>query len=165
MSGAPFATRPRSGARRGQGAGRRLLAAAIALAAGGAVLAGCTSTHDVLGSGASPCFKAVAVARLALHRTGRFSGVRPLAGTALGPALDSYQPGSAGGLAFGPRTALCLVAYRGSYDASRLEHVLRPGPSSATLAVVIVRQRDEQVVATILVDHPARSLARVLPAH
>jgi hypothetical protein len=137
--------------------------AGLVLAA--ALFSGCTSPRNVLGTTASPCYRAVAVARLALHREGRFFGVRPLRGTGLTPALALYRSSSLH-LAYGPRTPLCLVAYRGRFDASVLTLALRPGPRKGRLAVVIVRQRDERVVGTLLFAHaPPRRLARLLPAH
>ena len=139
--------------------------ALLALAVVGAVtLGGCTSPRNVLGSSASPCYRAVAVARLALHRQGRFSGVRMVAGRSMAPVLAGYEA-TASGPVLRARTALCLVAYRGTYVAAGLEALLRPGPARGHLAVVVVGQRDGRVVATLLLDHPPPPLARIFPIH
>lgn len=128
-----------------------------------ALLTGCTSPRNVLGTAASPCFRAVAVARLALHRVGRFSGVRPLRGDGLAPVLAGLQASSAH-LDYKASTPLCLVAYRGRFDAARVSSALSPVPATGDLALVIVRQRDVRVVATLLFDHtPPRAVARLLP--
>lgn len=141
---------------------RRGLALLTVALAGAVALGGCTSPRNVLGSSASPCYRSVAVARLALHREGRFSGVRSVTGRSLAPVLAGYDP-TVARHAFQVRTALCLVAYRGTYAAAGLDALLRPGPARGHLAVVVVDQRDDRVVATLLLDRPPPSLARIFP--
>ncbi len=151
----------RSGGRRR--AGR--LRAGLGVLALSAVLAGCTTPRNVLGPTVSRCYRAVAVARLALHGHGRFAGVRALSGTALRPVLAGYHPARDARLVLRSSTGLCVVAYRGSYEASTLGSVLEPSVAFGHLAVVVVRQRDERVIGTLVMDRASRQLQRVFPVH
>ena len=154
------------GARRGAGRARRAFGVAVAgtaLLVSGCTVSGCTTARNVLGPKVSPCYRAVAVARLALHRHGRFDGVRALPGTSVELVLADYHPRTSRRVAVGPRTAICLVAYRGRFSAAGLQAVLRPGPAEARVAVVVVRQKDLEVVGILLVNRAPRRLARVLP--
>lgn len=128
-------------------------------------LAACTTPRNVLGPTVSRCYRAVAVARLALHREGRFAGVREVAGASLRPVLAGYHPGASGRFDFRASSTLCLVAYRGRFRAADIGSTLQPGPATGRLAVVVVRQRDERVVGTLLLERTSRELDRVFPVH
>lgn len=160
----PTPRRP-GGPRRGRRGGVARCGLALGVFVGALALAGCTTPRNVLGPTANRCYRAVAVARLALHREGRFAGVRALPATSVKPVLAEYHPETAGRVALAPSTALCLVAYEGTFRASALGSVLEPGPATGRLAVVVVRQRDERVLGTLLMNRPTRRLVRVFPLH
>lgn len=157
----PWWTR-RGGDPAGRSGPRRVLIA-LCLIMTSLAAAACTSPRDVLGPAASPCYRAVAVARLAVHRQGRFSGVQSVSGTTLTPVLRRVAGSRHAHFGYGPKTALCLVAYRGHFRANEVERGVQRGGGVGQFAVVVVRELDERVVTTIVLQKPPIPLTRVFP--
>ncbi|MCU1488749.1 MAG: hypothetical protein JWM85_154 [Acidimicrobiaceae bacterium] len=143
----------------------KVLSGSAAIAVASVLASACTSPRDVLGPKESPCYRAVAVAHLAVEGAGRFSGVRQLDGKSLLMALSADRiahPGVPQRIRAN-KDALCLVAYRGHFSASRVRSPWRVGTKPATYAVVLVTESDSKVVATLLLGRPPVRLTRFLP--
>jgi hypothetical protein len=117
-----------------------LLAASLALASA------CTAGHSSLGTSASPCFKALPLAKDAVHNRGSLIGVRRVPARSLGRTplreLPSLQRlGS---------TPVCLVAFRGPYPPGGVDHALHR--RGGRFAVVIVNERGDRVLASFVFD-------------
>jgi hypothetical protein len=130
---------------------RRGGATAVALGVLGLVVvgAGCTGARNDLGTTSGQCFRAIPVARAAVHGRGSY------AGTVL-VSVDSLRATSRLRLVAdraGPRVrAICLVAYKGTY---RLEQVMgdvgNPPPGGVgTYAVVVVSSPGNLLLGTTL---------------
>lgn len=143
---------------------RRVLVALTVLVAGG-VLSGCTSPRDVLGPKESPCYRAIAVAKLAVRGAGSFSGVRELSVKSLLAALEQGRPGPSDipVRLVRAQDGLCLVAYRGRYSDSNVTHAWPLDPAPDRYAVVVVREAEATVVTTILVRKAPLRLTKVFP--
>ncbi|HVX20234.1 MAG TPA: hypothetical protein VHB02_02690 [Acidimicrobiales bacterium] len=121
--------------------------AAVVLAAA-AVLAGCTSVRNDLGTSNSGCYVALPAASAAVGDVGRLLGVRLVDVSSL-PA-DSHLLYRAATTAPGPTVQrVCLVGFAGHFEAAG---VGRPvGRPSGTLAVVELAYPDSRLLATLLV--------------
>jgi hypothetical protein len=133
-------------------------------------LVACQKVTRTVTSQVSPCFKVLPVAHAAVHGQGTFVDVRrirgtgavrfPRATTTLVPSPPGPLPGS-GGIApivppsppttAGPSRDVCVVAYKGTFDPARVDHLIGPN-RSGRFAVVIVSVRRAQVRAVILLD-------------
>jgi hypothetical protein len=146
-------------------AARRLaLASAVVLAS--CSLAACTSPRNTLGTSTSPCFRALAVARDAVHDRGRFAGVRYFSAHDLARLLVEARPPIRGtSIAGPPRVGLCVVAYQDDFRPGEVElaRAERPGPHR--YALVVVRLHDVRVLVTLLVRRVPWRLTRVFPTH
>jgi hypothetical protein len=112
----------------------------------GALLGACTSGHTVLGTASSPCFKALPDAANAVHRRGTLLGVRRVTlGQLLGP-----RPGRAPSIRESRNETVCAVAYRGTFAKSAVEK--GHGRVTGKLAVVLVQDSDNRVIATLVFD-------------
>jgi hypothetical protein len=144
--------------------GRRLGLAALA-AASLAVLAGCTSPRNALGTPTSACYKVLPEARAAVHGQGRFSGVRYVTVADFARALDKMKvqltdvPLTSSHLT----TAVCVVAYRGHFSAADVTDGTPAGARSGRFALVVLRASDARVLATVVLAHAPLRLARIDP--
>lgn len=160
-----------SRARRAAGRGRRIVPALAALALAG-LLSACAPHIDAIGPPESPCFRSLAAASRAVQGHGKFSGVRFLTVAALTkdlrtsktdkvsvpPELTSYRARAA-------QSKVCVVAYRDRYLRSRLESSVWPRRARrGRLVVVVVRERDQQILVSFLLDRAPIGFARVFPA-
>ncbi|HTW99934.1 MAG TPA: hypothetical protein VMD59_14220 [Acidimicrobiales bacterium] len=139
-------------------------AAAVALALGASA---CAARVSGIGAPESPCFRSLPAASLAVHRHGRFAGVRFLSVAELASALRSSRTAPATRLppALAHRAdQICAVAYRGAYEPSSVKAAWPSTVPGARLAVVIVRQRDSVVLVTILLTRPPIGFSRTFPA-
>jgi hypothetical protein len=146
----------------------RLTAASLALVAASLGFAACTSARNALGPQASPCFRVLAVARAAVNDEGRFAGVRYLSPKDLMAALRAMKTGPHGRFAIPAelrreRSAVCAVAYRGSYSTGGVAFGWPPNRHADPLAVVVVRVRDVRVLVTFVLRKPPLRFTRFLP--
>jgi hypothetical protein len=128
------------------------VAALAAAWLGAATLAGCTSARNTLGTNSSLCYRALAVARDAVHNKGQFAGVRLVKVSALThyPHLRSELTARSGT----PPRDVCLVSYRGRF---RLDQVDRPAGSVPAggvgrFAVVAVSVPRNALMATVVLE-------------
>ncbi len=127
------------------------------------LLGGCTAARNGLGTHDSACFRVYPEARAAVHDKGRFAGERYLPPRALIIELhDVVVPDE---LQDAARVATCLVAFTGSFSVSDVEHGWGPGGSTGRIAIVVVRQRDLELLATVVLGRipPRLVFAREFP--
>ena len=124
------------------------------------LLGGCTASRNGLGTHDSVCFKVYPEAVAAVHGHGRFAGERYLPAHALIVQIrkvavpDSLQDASC--------VATCLVAFTGHFTASTVERGWAPDGGAGRIAIVVVRQSDSLLVATVVL---ARMPRRLIFAH
>jgi hypothetical protein len=112
------------------------------------LVSSCTASHNVLGTGDNPCFRVIPEARAAVHDRGTFEGTTYVAPEHLLRAIK-HRNGVPDSLQDVARMATCLVAFKGDFTASDVELGWAPhGPGK--VAVVVVRQRNDVVVATVV---------------
>ena len=114
------------------------------------ILAGCTSARNTLGTSASPCFDALAIAGNAAHHRGTFAGVRLLSFEEFGADVHMREELSD---LFGTKVHnVCAVSYRGSFRLDQVERPLGPplvggvGP----IAIVIVSKPQNRLLGTVV---------------
>jgi len=125
----------------------------LALGVGGSALAGCTAARSALGTGASPCFRAIPPAEDAVHHRGKLAGVRigPLTLVSghyhrLSDALSDRSKV--------PVKAVCFVAYRGTFELNEVERPIMASSSRTTgrFAIVVVSSPQNQLLGTFVVN-------------
>ena len=131
----------------------------------GLLASGCTSPRNTLGTRESSCFKALPVARAAVHDRGRFAGVRYLTGDVLARALGALHPPERGvpHRTDSRHVGICVVAYAGHFDAAAVRDGRPAGARSGNLALVVVRARDERLLVTIVIEKAPVRLTRLYP--
>ncbi len=122
-----------------------VLAAAVAVATG---LTACTAVRDDLGTANGPCYIALPAATAAVHGEGRLDGVRLVSISSLDRSRFLYRTATA---ARGRGRRVCLVAFRGSFAASR---VTKPrGHPSGKLAIVVLDYPENRLLGTVILRH------------
>jgi len=126
-------------------------------------LAGCTASRNGLGTHDSVCFRVIPKAVAAVEGHGHFAGVRYLPPRTL--FLDMPGVSEPDSLSDVARVATCLVAFKGHFTVATVKRGWAPQGGAGRIAIVIVRQRDSALLATvILVRVPARLVfAHVFP--
>ena len=139
---------------------RALLCGLVVLAG---TLGGCTATRNGLGTHDSACFRVLPEALAAVHRHGHLAGERYLPPRAL--ILNLPKTTVPDSLADASKVATCLVAFTGHFKASSVERGWAPSGRAGRIAIVIVRQHDLVLLATVvLVRIPHRLVfAHIFP--
>lgn len=119
---------------------RRLVGGLAVIALAG----GCTSAHNSLGTGSSPCFSALPVAEAAVHHQGSLLGVRRLPVHKLGHHR-AHQLGPVT-----PGELVCVAAFRGEYQPGSVDHEERPVAGRYATVVVTSRAGTQKVVAAFV---------------
>ncbi len=137
----------------------------LAVLLGLALVAGaCTSPKNALGTNASPCFRALVVAAQAVHRSGRFAGVRYLSARDLTVDLvHTDRSPDVPTVLVKANEAVCVVGYAGSFNTGRVSKGWSPAGSVGHFALVIVSARQNRLLATIVLPRSPLRLARVFP--
>jgi hypothetical protein len=154
------------------GLGLAAIAAVVALVA-------CQKVSPVVTASVSPCFRALPQAHAALDGQGKFVDVARIRGGAVtrfprlptttllpeespaAPAtslLPGTSPGAPTTLAPGRRD-VCLVAYSGPFDPSRIQHLVHQ--AGTQYAIVVVGVTSREVRGVVLTD----TLPKPLHAH
>jgi hypothetical protein len=142
--------------------------AALALWCGVAV-SSCTSVRNTLGTHVSACFRVLPEADQAVDQQGQYKGVHFEPVRSLLLDIHKQHLGSA---ADNPPAAIkqaehfpvCLVEYNGNYQLAGLEDGWSPsGAPTGSYAIVVVRQSDSRVVATVLLQHEPERFSRTYP--
>ncbi len=146
-----------------------------ALACVSGLLGGCTPASNAIGPPeSSKCLLAIAASRAAVHGRGRYAGVRYVSARSLAADLKASTELKALKKGQPPRhrvppalaavrSAVCVVAWRGSFDPHAVRAGWPPRHRLGRLAIVVVRQHDVHVVVTLVLDHPPLALARMFP--
>ncbi len=127
------------------------------------LLAGCTAARNVLGTRESACFRVYPEALAAVHAHGRFAGERYLPPRALIIELHDVVVPTA--LKDASRVATCLVAFTGRFTTTNVERGWSPSGEAGRIAIVVVRQHDLVLLATVVLGRipPRLVFARVFP--
>ena len=127
------------------------------------LLGGCTAARNGLGTRDSACFRVYPAATAAVHGHGRFAGERYLPPRALIISLHDVVVPEA--LQDASRVATCLVAFTGRFTTSNVERGWAPSGSAGRIAIVVVRQRDLVLLATVVLGRipPRLIFAHVFP--
>jgi len=137
----------------------KTLAAIAAVVVLAVLPAGCTAARNSLSTHDSLCFRVYPEALAAVHRHGRFAGARYLPPRALILEIHHAVPEA---LLDVSRVATCLVAFKGHFTATGVEKGWAPSAGPGQIAIVVVRQRDSRVLATVVL---ARIPPRLVFAH
>lgn len=132
-------------------AGTRLAGVAAALALAAALLGGCASVRNELGTANSACYISLPRAVAAVHDHGHLFGVRLVNVASLqhrAPLLyraARRAPGKKVG-------QVCLVAFAGTFRSAEVEDAA--GNATGRLAVVELAYPAKRLFATLIVQHP-----------
>lgn len=130
-----------------------LCTAAVVLAT---LLGGCAASRNSLGTHESACFRVLPEANAAVHDHGHFSGEQYLPPRALILEVNhSFVPKS---LSNAAKVATCLVAFTGHFNVVSVERGWAPQGPSGRYAIVVVRQRDLVLLATVVLRRIPRKL-------
>jgi hypothetical protein len=124
-----------------------MIAVACALAAALA-MTGCGSPRTSLGTDASACFRALPIARQAVHQRGRLVGIRRVSGehaSRIVPHGDAAKIGS-----------VCLIAFRDSYEESDVDGVVHTNGSKFAIVAVALDSRPRRLGAVLTDRLPVR---------
>jgi hypothetical protein len=111
------------------------------------------------------------VAKRAVHGIGLFAGVRYLVAKDLRADLRASTERGAKRhheervppALLAARSAVCIVAWQGHFAPSTVLAGWSPHQRSGSLAIVVVRQRDDHVLVTMVLEHAPLGLSRVFP--
>ena len=150
----------RSGRARGMKTALATLAAVLTLLA---TVSGCTSSRNGLGTHDSACFRVLPEALAAVHDHGHLAGERYLPPRELIVSLHNVVVPDA--LKDASKVATCLVAFRGHFTVSNVEKPWAPSGNTGRIAIVVVRQRDSMLIATVVLGRipPRLVFAHVFP--
>jgi hypothetical protein len=122
---------------------RRLaLASALALS-----LAACEKVTRTVTSQVSPCFKVLPQAHAAVGGQGTFVDVTRIRGS----SAQEFPAHAGTTTTVQPSRDVCVVAYEGTFDAGRIEHLIGDN-RTGRYALVVVSVRTQRVHAVILID-------------
>lgn len=142
----------------------RRLRAVAAVVVAGALTAGCASPRAALGPNKSTCFPALSEAAQILNHAGRFAGVtlthvpeRAAGATTTTPSSTGQQETTQQGTTTTlPHRDFCLVAYKGTFDASTIP-LVQGQERTGQYAIVVVTAKTHRVVAVFLRDQLPRA--------
>ena len=146
---------------------KRALIAALAVVGLVVGLNACQKVTKSVSSSISPCFRVLPQAQAAVGKQGTIVDIARLRGepvTVFDRALrgatapdippsslapSSTEPGTTPNPAAGRRD-VCVVAFRGTFDPSRVQHLV--GPQTGRYAIVIVGSLTQRVRLVVLTD-------------
>jgi hypothetical protein len=128
-----------------------------------ACLGGCAASRNALGTHDSACFRVLPEALSAVHDRGHLAGERYLPPRAL--IVEIHHVAVPEALQQASKVATCLVAFTGHYTASDVERGWAPHGTTGQIAIVVVRQRDLVLLATVVLGKipPRLVFAHVFP--
>jgi len=137
---------------------RRAAASLVALVCAAALLQGCQKVVKTASTSVSPCFRVLPEAHAAVGGQGKFVDVARVQGRRVtglsNPTSTSQAPTTSQGptttTASQGRRDVCVVAYSGTFDPSRIQHLV--GRQQGKYAIVIVGVTTRLVRAVLLTD-------------
>ncbi len=126
-------------------------------------LGGCTASRNGARHPRQRLFQGLPEALAAVHDRGHLAGERYLPPRALIVELHHVVVPEA--LQDASKVATCLVAFTGHYTASDVERGWAPHGTTGQIAIVVVRQRDLVLLATVVLGRipPRLVFAHVFP--
>ena len=137
-------------------------AALAGVLAAALVLGACTSSRNGLGTPDAACYRVLPEAIAAVHGRGTFAGVRYVAPKTL--ATERHVGAVPPALVAASRVATCLVAFVGQFEPAAVSLGWSPSGGAGRYAIVVVRQSDSRIVATVVLRHLPLRVARVFPS-
>lgn len=127
-----------------------VLAATVAVA----VLGGCTSARNDLGTNAGPCFRALPAAASAVHGRGHFGGVLLVKASSLDTDRERHIRDELSARAGHQVSTVCLVEYVGSFTQRQVRKPIGKAPPRGTgrYAIAVVDMPDASLLATFVTD-------------
>jgi len=125
-------------------------------------LTGCQKVTRSVTSSVSPCFRVLPQAHQAVGGQGTFIDVARLRGKGVArfapvPTTASAMTSTTAPPLAGTTRDVCVVAYQGTFDPSRIEH-LRGPDRQGRYALVVVGVRSQLVRAVVLTDQLPKPL-------
>jgi hypothetical protein len=128
-----------------------------------AAVSGCQKVTKTVAASVSPCFRVLPEAHAAVGGQGRFVDVariqgrrvttfpgRPTTTDVTAATSTAVPPGPTATTPTAGRRDVCVVAYRGPFDAARIPHLV--GTGQGRYAVVIIGVQTQLVRAVVLTD-------------
>jgi hypothetical protein len=141
---------------------RAVVTFVLAVGVASTMLTGCTAARNGLGTRASSCFRVLPEAHAAAGLSSTFDGVLSASPVVLVKAVrhESHGPPpvSPAVLVQDSHETTCLVAFRGTFRLSRVTRGWAPGPGPYRRAVVVVRQSNAALLATVLFHRLPRTM-------
>jgi hypothetical protein len=130
----------------------RVALASLAAVAAFGVVSGCTAARDTLGTNSSPCYRALAIAKDAVHDHGTFAGVRLETVAAL-KALK-HVDALLKARATSPLHNVCVVSYKGSFRTTEVSRPAGRTPASGVghFAIVVISTPQNKLLATFVLE-------------
>jgi len=126
-------------------------------------VSGCQKVTKTVAASVSPCFRVLPEAHTAVGGQGRFVDVariqgrrvttfpgRPTTTSVAAATSTAVEPGPTTTTATAGRRDVCVVAYRGTFDPARIQHLV--GTGQGRYAIVIVGVQTQLVRAVVLTD-------------
>jgi hypothetical protein len=132
-------------------------------------LTSCTSVRNVLGTHVSACFRVLPTASQAVDAKGAYQGVRYVPPDGLLSGIQHERTGTPTtpvppALRAAAHESVCLVEYKGTYSVASVTAGWSPaGDAADPYAVVVVRQSDDVVLATVLLRKEPMRFSRNYP--
>jgi hypothetical protein len=133
---------------------RLVMAAMVAVVS----LSGCEKVTRSVATSVSPCFRVLPQAHQAVGGQGTFVDVARIRGDGVArfprvlmPSTSLVTPSSSEPPVAGTTRDVCVVAYKGTFDVSRILHLMGPN-RQGRYALVVVGVRSQLVRAVLLSD-------------
>ena len=130
----------------------RVVLASLAATAAFGVMSGCAAARDTLGTNSSPCYRALAIAKDAVHDHGTFAGVRLETVSALKTLkhVDALLKARS----TIPLHNVCVVSYRGSFRTTEVSRPAGRAPASGVghFAIVVISTPQNKLLATFVLE-------------
>jgi hypothetical protein len=142
---------------------RNLLPVVVALTLTAVTLASCSSPSpkSAIGPSASPCFRTLPTALAAVGHKGHFLGVRLLSVKVVDSDLRHHHQPALPRSRATDATLLCVVGYRGPFQAKSVELPWPRGRTSGSDALVLVELASGRVIAVVLLPKTPLHIARI----
>jgi hypothetical protein len=130
--------------------GRRIAGGLAGILLAASVLAGCSAVRSNLGTSDSPCYLSLAAASQAVHGSGKLAGVHLFTLTRLHEKAPRLYARLA--ISHPSQDRICVIEFTGTFTDTSVARPL--GSPAGRLAVVVLRTPSNQLLGTVLLDHP-----------
>jgi len=130
--------------------GRRITGGLAGILLAACVLAGCSAVRSNLGTSDSACYLSLAAASQAVHGSGKLAGVHLFTLTRLHEKAPRLYAGLA--ISHPSQARVCVIEFTGTFTDTSVARPL--GSPAGRLAVVVLRTPSNELLGTVLLDHP-----------